>query len=179
MWRLIVAWAVACAGGKDVSLPPVDDTDDVESDLPDTDPPGVVDTFDEHAPPELVELPPGTFELGSAPTDVGAGPSERSHQVTLTHRFAVGAYEVTQSQFESWMGYEPSYWGGCPRCPVESVSWHEAAAYLNKLSEAEGLPACFSCTQLDAADPRSMRCQPEGSPYACAGYRLPTEAEWE
>lgn len=182
MRRALLAAALlgACDGGKDVGLPPMDDTDvDTDVEVIDTDRPPVADTFDEHAVPELVELDPGEFELGATTGEIGASASERSHMVTLTHRVAVGAYEVTQAQFKSWMGYNPAYWGGCARCPVERLSWHEAAAYTNKLSEAEGLMSCFTCAQSDPEDPATVRCQPAMTPYACDGYRLPTEAEWE
>jgi len=76
------------------------------------------------------------------------------------------------------MGYTPFYFGGCDECPVEQVSWHEAAAYCNELSELAGLSSCYTCT----GSGTDVTCSPStsyGSPYACPGYRLPTEAEWE
>jgi formylglycine-generating enzyme required for sulfatase activity len=57
---------------------------------------------------------------------------------------------------------------------VESVSWYEAAAYCNALSAQAGLAACYTCM--------FTTCEPSAAyatPYACPGYRLPIEAEWE
>ena len=58
---------------------------------------------------------------------------------------------------------------GCgDTCPVELVSWFEAVDYVNRVSDAEGLPRCYA----DDAD-RTF------AGLDCTGYRLPTEAEWE
>jgi formylglycine-generating enzyme required for sulfatase activity len=56
---------------------------------------------------------------------------------------------------------------------VETVSWEDAAVYANTLSAAEGLELCYTTTGSDLATSLG------GDPYACEGYRLPTEAEWE
>ena len=68
--------------------------------------------------------------------------------------FSIGKYPVTQAEWAAVMGNNPSYFTGDPRLPVERVSWHEATAYCDKISDALGL------TGGDR-------------------YRLPTEAEWE
>jgi formylglycine-generating enzyme required for sulfatase activity len=59
---------------------------------------------------------------------------------------------------------------------VEWISWHEAAAYCNAVSAAKGVAPCYAC---DGSGP-DVRCT-VATPdiYGCAGYRLPTEAEWE
>jgi len=51
------------------------------------------------------------------------------------------------------------------------VSWHDVAEYANTLSDEAGLEQCYSCT--------SGNCEAALNPYDCAGYRMPTEAEWE
>ncbi|MBU6161250.1 MAG: formylglycine-generating enzyme family protein, partial [Myxococcales bacterium] len=55
-------------------------------------------------------------------------------------------------------------------CPVEQVSWLDAVSYANALSRAHGYSECYD----SSGDVRGG-----GSIYACTGFRLPTEAEWE
>jgi formylglycine-generating enzyme required for sulfatase activity len=63
----------------------------------------------------------------------------------------MGRYEVTQQQWKAVLGANPSYFSRCgDDCPVETVSWDEAQAYVEKLSQMTG-----------------------------KRYRLPSEAEWE
>jgi formylglycine-generating enzyme required for sulfatase activity len=131
------------------------------------------------APVEWVLVKAGTFEMGSPASEFARGNEETQHRVTLTRDFYIQATEVTQGQFQDVMGYNPSSSTGCGRdCPVEQVSWHEAAAYCNALSSREGLGQCYGCN----GSGRDVTCSPSNrysTPYSCSGYRLPTEAEWE
>ena len=68
--------------------------------------------------------------------------------------FSIGVHEVTQSEYESVMGVNPSSFKGANN-PVEMVSWDDAVAFCEKLSS---LPAEVAAGRV---------------------YRLPTEAEWE
>jgi formylglycine-generating enzyme required for sulfatase activity len=135
------------------------------------------------APGEWVLIPGGTFTMGSPESELGRDTDEGEHEVTLTRSFWMMVTEITQGQFEKAMEYNPSSFSSCgPTCPVEQVNWYEFAAYANALSRAEGLEECYYCT----GSVPDVTCEQDGrffgaatSIYDCAGYRLPTEAEWE
>lgn len=99
----------------------------------------------------LVALEPGTFAMGSPPTEFGRNEDEPRHAVTLTKKVYIGVHEVTQTEWKQVMGANPSRFSGCERCPVETVDFYEVSAFLSRLNAGNA----------------SMR------------YRVPTEAEWE
>jgi formylglycine-generating enzyme required for sulfatase activity len=127
-------------------------------------------------------VPAGTFIMGSPESEPCrmSKQQETQHLVTLTRSFEIARTEVTQPEFLSMLGYNPARFTGCLGCPVEQVSWHEAAAYCNALSSLAGLPRCYLCTGSDALvtciEQVAFR---DGKIYDCSGYRLATEAEWE
>jgi formylglycine-generating enzyme required for sulfatase activity len=133
------------------------------------------------AQPNEVLIPAGTFTMGSPTTELGRGLDDTQYQVTLTRSFFMQKYEVTQSEFQARMGYNPSSFSSCGgNCPVERVNWYEAAAYSNAASRAAGLAECFTCTGSGASVTCSVAAAYTGANYYnCLGYRLPTEAEWE
>lgn len=98
---------------------------------------------------ELVYCPPGTFMMGSPASEEGRSEDETQHQVTLTRGFWIGKYEVTQEQWESVMGNNPSK-GKRRICnPVECVSWYDCREFCHKVgggcripTEAEWEYAC-------------------------------------
>ncbi len=116
---------------------------------------------------EMVRIPPGTFQMGA---ESGFSDDEQpAHEVTLTADFWIGRYEVTQFEYSAVTGESPSANTREQPLPVETVPWFDAVAFANGLSAREGLPSCY--------DPSGNVIG--GDIYACRGYRLPTEAEWE
>ncbi len=111
----------------------------------------LVSTFKNSLGQEFKLLPAGTFTMGSPSGEPGRYVDEGpQHQVTLTQPFYMQTTEVTQAQWEEVMGSNPSFFSGCPTCPVEQVSWDDVQEFITK-TNARG----------------------EGT------YSLPTEAQWE
>ena len=97
----------------------------------------------------MVPIPGGRFWMGS-PSGEGYDSERPQHQVTVSD-FWMGQFLVTQAQYEAVMGRNPATFqeNGRNR-PVETVSWHDAIAFCQRLSELTGQE-----------------------------FRLPSEAEWE
>lgn len=107
------------------------------------------------ASPSVVELIPITNMIF---VHAGSFLRTSNHLVTLTRDFYMGKYEVTQGEYSTVMGRNPSNFQGDSNRPVEKVNFSDALAYCTALTDREKqsghLPATYS-------------------------YRLPTEAEWE
>lgn len=96
--------------------------------------------------------------------------------ITTTKSFYIHQFEVTQSQYEELMGYNPSEFTGVNH-PVERVSWYDAITYANKLSEKEGFDKFYNIFDItktgDNIDSATVTIN-----SSAKGYRLPTENEW-
>jgi eukaryotic-like serine/threonine-protein kinase len=100
---------------------------------------------------KLLQIPSGTFTMGSPLTERGHQDNEKSHSVRISRPFFIGCTEVTCDQYVHVVGSLPeSKPAGLGNMPVVGVSWDEANEFCHKLSEMDGHI-----------------------------YRLPTEAEWE
>jgi formylglycine-generating enzyme required for sulfatase activity len=107
----------------------------------------------------LVRISPGSFLMGSPHAASNGYTSDEQPQtkVALTEAYWLGATDVTQAQYESLMGNNPSSFKG-PDLPVETVTWFEAIEFCQKLTKRE---------------------QAEGRLPKGYAYSLPTEAQWE
>ena len=82
---------------------------------------------------DFVDIPAGSFLMGSNDYD-----NEKPiHQVTLK-AFQMSKYPITQKQYHSVMGNNPSNFQGDENHPVEQVSWDDAVAFCKKLSKMTG-----------------------------------------
>jgi len=154
---------------------------------------------------DMVEIPAGSFLMGSPSTERSRSRyenyrTENDGLVTMSG-FWMGKYQVTQEQWLTVMGANPSYFhGGSGRepasgetqvkRPVESIKWYDTIVFCNRLSVMEGLTPAYSINgSTDPSEwgdmPRSINdplrdiwdnieIVPEST-----GYRLPTEAQWE
>ncbi len=113
-------------------------------------------------------IPAGTFTMGSSDTaDHHASPP---HQVTLS-AFKLQETEVTQEQYLTTIGSNPSMgWIG-ELFPVNEVGWIDAMRYCNALSKLSGYDTCYTYTNVNQAD---FVCD-----FSKNGFHLPTEAQWE
>ena len=104
----------------------------------------------------LVLIPAGEFLMGSPDSDKDASPNEKpQHQVRITKPFYLGKYLVTQEQWESVMGSNPSYFRG-PKNPVEQVSWKDCQEFVEKLN-AKVATGSFRCPTRPSGNMRAGR----------------------
>ena len=119
---------------------------------------------------KLKLIPAGEFDMGSPDNDSEAQANEKPrHRVKITRPFYLGVYPVTRGEYQKITGKDPSQFKGSDRLPVEQVSWFEAVACANALSQKENLPPFYRINGETVEVPD----------WSGRGYRLPTEAEWE
>jgi formylglycine-generating enzyme required for sulfatase activity len=120
--------------------------------------PGPGKTFKDCATcPTMVSLPAGTAELGAQASDGKAKPNEKpARPVTFSNLFAIGVTEVTFAEYGACVAAggcksmpSDNGWGQGSR-PVINVSWSDAVAYAQWLSNTTG-----------------------------KSYALPSDAQWE
>jgi formylglycine-generating enzyme required for sulfatase activity len=114
----------------------------------------------------LMLIPAGKFLMGYS-DEQGERVEKPQHEVEITRPFYLGAFQVTQEEYERIMGTNPSWFSSSEpgkdkvmnldtrRFPVEHLTWDEAVEFCRRLSVL-------------AEENKAGRV-----------YRLPTEAEWE
>ncbi len=107
---------------------------------------------------EMVQIPSGEFTMGAPETEEGSRDNEHRQRLVKVPSFFMGKYPVTQAQWKAVTALpkvnrdlkpDPSHFTGDNR-PVETVSWHDAVEFCDRLSQ-----------------------------HTKRQYRFPSEAEWE
>lgn len=96
-----------------------------------------------HTSAGFVLVEAGTFIMGSSLSISGRDSDEIRHSVQIGNDFYISKYEVTQAEYRSIMGSNPSKFKG-DNLPVENVSWYDAIEYCNRRSMDEGLKPCYT-----------------------------------
>jgi formylglycine-generating enzyme required for sulfatase activity len=122
----------------------------------------------------LVLVKGGRFTMGSPRREPGRRSNETERQVELRRPFYIARFQVTNREFRE---FRAQHLSGIfkdesldlERQPVVRVTWQDAAAFCNWLSERDKLPPAYvrRGDRFELVDP------------VTTGYRLPTEAEWE
>lgn len=116
---------------------------------------------------KFIQLPAGTFFMGSPTDERGHQHDEKRYQVELSQSFFIMSHEVTQRQWMNIMDENPSEFkeefhcpdtfekikdkNTCPEHPVDTVSFEDVEKFLKKLNKL----------------------------VKNKTYSLPTEAQWE
>lgn len=118
-------------------------------------------------------IQPGEFVMGAPRREQGRRPNEVNRPVKLTRWFYMSREEVSNKEFRA---FKPTHTSGAQKykelsydsSPAVMMSWNDAVAYCNWLSQRDGLAPAY------VKDGKSWKlAEPVGE-----GYRLPTEAEW-
>ncbi len=123
---------------------------------------------------ELVLIKGGRYTMGSPRREPGRRSNEAERVIELKRPFYLSRHQVTNKEFrefraEHLSGIFKDETLDLDRQPAARVSWQDAVAFCNWLSDRDKLPPAYERRgdRLELIDP------------VTTGYRLPTEAEWE
>ncbi len=144
--------------------------------------------FDPDAPAGMVFVPDGIFTMGDAFSE--GRPNERPTHDIRVSAFYMDIHEVTKALWDEvfqWAtnhGYRfdsaESGQGRAAQHPVQNVTWYDAVKWCNARSEREGrVPAYYTGADQTTVFRTGQADLRNGWVKWNAGYRLPTEAEWE
>jgi formylglycine-generating enzyme required for sulfatase activity len=121
----------------------------------------------------------GVFWMGEG--DAGTVEGNPRHQQPLGHDFAFSSQDVTVEQFRRFRAeYKPTgRYVVKEGCPATKLTWYDAAEYCNWLSQREGIAEAQWCYEPNQAGRYAEGMKIRAGYLGLAGYRLPTEAEWE
>ncbi|WP_437716681.1 SUMF1/EgtB/PvdO family nonheme iron enzyme [Sorangium sp. So ce448] len=113
-----------------------------------------------------VDIPGGTFLMGSPDEDTEAHKVERPQHQAHVDAFTIAATPVTAGQYAAVTGQATEE--NAANRPICSISWRDAIEFCNALSRLAGRRPCYLLTMDSWSWARDSD-----------GFRLPQEAEWE
>jgi hypothetical protein len=114
--------------------------------------------FQSSVGPTMIRVTAASFTMGSPESEEGRRSWEQQHEVTLAGDFYLGKTPVTQAQYATITGTNPTGHAKLGEAPADSVTWEQAQEYCLKLTHLDRVAAVL---------PHDWE------------YRLPTDAEWE
>lgn len=139
---------------------------------------------DWNTPAGMAYIPGGIFQMGNT-FDVAEGnPDEVPVHTVFVGEFYMDQTEVTKAQWDetyNWAltngyAFDNAGSGKATNHPVQTVSWYDCVKWCNARSEREGRTAVYTT---NGAIFRTGTNSAVVCDWSAAGYRLPTEAEWE
>ncbi len=140
------------------------------------------------APSGVVLIPAGSFTMGNCMDPSEGHPDELPLHAVYVSSFYMDKYDVTLAlwqQVYNWAtnhgySFDKAGSGKAANHPVQTIDWYDAVKWCNARSEMESrTPAYYT----DASQTVVYRSGDLDISSSCvnwnAGYRLPTEAEWE
>jgi len=116
---------------------------------------------------EFLDIPAGTFTMGSPEDEAGHRRDETAHSVTIPKPFLLAKTEVNNALWAEVMG-DSTAAARPGELPRHEISWADAIEFCNALSRRHDRAPVY------VFEDNRVRRDP-----AADGFRLPTEAEWE
>jgi serine/threonine protein kinase/formylglycine-generating enzyme required for sulfatase activity len=126
------------------------------------------------------------FLMGSPTSEPGRFSDEAQHRCHIGRRFAMATTHVTKEQFGRFQTARPEIekmnndqYVRTGDSPQVQMTWYEAAAYCDWLSEQEGIPKQQWCYERNKLGKYAAGMKAKDKFWELTGYRLPTAAECE
>ncbi len=128
-------------------------------------------------------IPAGNYSIGSSETEQHHRADEAVRTIVIPYPVAFADREVSRGDFLRFLKatrrrfprvWDVSQWTSDKKHPAVAVTWAEAVGFANWLTVESGMSASDVCYRRGRVGRRAWRLKER-----CAGFRLPTESEWE
>jgi formylglycine-generating enzyme len=144
--------------------------------------------LDTNAPSGMAPIPAGSFTMGDSLYDTDDSWNERPLHTVQVSAFYMDKTEVTKALWDevyTWAvvhgyGFDNPGLSKGTNHPVHTVNWYNMVKWCNARSEKEGRIPAYYLSSAYFGVYRNGRWEMQNNMVNWnAGYRLPTEAEWE